>query len=122
MISIDEIAKIEEKKKQLLKDTYVSIYNQVSKKIRQTVEIGNKQLFVVVPGFVVGHPTFDRMKATQYIKRQLERGGFIVKHTNDYELYITWNIKKKKQEEPVLDEEFPSFINLKKAANKYRGK
>jgi len=122
MISIDEIAKIEEKKKQLLKDTYVSIYNQVSKKIRRTVEIGNKQLFVVVPGFVVGHPTFDRMKATQYIKRQLERGGFIVKHTNDYELYITWNIKKKKQEEPVLDEEFPSFINLKKAANKYRGK
>jgi len=122
MISIDEIAKIEEKKKQLLKDTYVSIYNQVSKKIRQTVEIGNKQLFVVIPGFVVGHPTFDRMKATQYIKRQLERGGFIVKHTNDYELYITWNIKKKKQEESVSEEEFPSFINLKKAANKYRGK
>ena len=122
MISIDEIAKIEEKKKQLLKDTYVSLYNQVSKKIRQTVEIGNKQLFVVIPGFVVGHPTFDRRKATLYIKRQLERGGFIVKHTNDYELYITWNIKKKKQEEPVLEEEFPSFINLKKAANKYRGK
>ena len=70
----------------------------------------------------MGHPAFDRRKATLYIKRQLERGGFIVKHTNDYELYITWNIKKKKQEEPVLEEEFPSFINLKKAANKYRGK
>lgn len=125
MISVDEISKIAEKKNQLKKETYKKIYEQVSKKIRQTVEIGNKQLFVQIPNFVVGYPSFDRIKATHYIKRQLDLGGFITKLIGDHEIFITWSTKKNKPRKEILETEefgdFPSFVNLKKVANKYRG-
>lgn len=128
MISVDEISKITEKRNRLKKETYTRIYEQISNKIRKNVEFGNKQLFAEIPAFVVGYPTFDRLKATQYIKRQLELGGFQVSMVNDYEIYITWNVKKNKpktKKEPQHDDaefgDFPSFVNLKKAANKYRG-
>jgi hypothetical protein len=42
----------------------------------------------------------------------------------DHEIYITWSKKKKTKhkEEPVEEfGDFPSFVNLKKVANKYRG-
>jgi hypothetical protein len=125
MISVNEISKIAEKKNQLRKETYVKIYEQISKKIRQTVEVGNKHIVVQIPGFVVGYPSFDRIKATQYIKRQLDLGGFNTRFIGDHEIFITWSIKKKKpiNEPPPTEEfgDFPSFINLKKVANKYRG-
>lgn len=125
MISVDEISKIAEKKNQLKKETYKKIYEQVSKKIRQTVEIGNKQLFVQIPNFVVGYPSFDRIKATHYIKRQLDLGGFITKLIGDHEIFITWSTKKNKPRNEIVETEefgdFPSFVNLKKVANKYRG-
>lgn len=126
MISVDEISKITEKRNKLRKETYIKIYEQISKKIRQTVEFGNKHLFIVIPSFVVGYPAFDRIKAAQYIKRQLDLGGFQTKFVGDHELYITWNTKKKKSESVKETEtedfgDFPSFVNLKKVANKYRG-
>ena len=125
MISVNEISKIAEKKNQLKKETYKKIYEQISKKIRQTVEVGNKRLFVQIPPFVVGYPAFDRIKATHYIKRQLDLGGFETRLIGDHEIFITWSIKKNKpQKETVAPEDFgdfPSFVNLKKVANKYRG-
>lgn len=125
MISVDEISKITEKRNKLRKETYIKIYEQVSKKIRQTVEFGNKHLFIVIPSFVVGYPAFDRLKAAHYIKRQLDIGGFQTKFVGDHELYVTWTTKKKAAESTKETTEefgdFPSFVNLKKVANKYRG-
>lgn len=125
MISVDEISKITEKRNKLRKETYIKIYEQVSKKIRQTVEFGNKHLFIVIPSFVVGYPAFDRLKAAHYIKRQLDIGGFQTKFVGDHELYVTWTTKKKTSEstKDTTEEfgDFPSFVNLKKVANKYRG-
>ena len=126
MISVDEISKIADKRNKLRKETYVKIYEQVSKKIRQTVELGHKFLVVQIPAFLVGFPTFDRLKATQYIKRQLDLGGFDTRCIGDHEIYITWSIKKKNKavSNETMDTEefgdFPSFVNLKKVANKYR--
>ena len=126
MISVDEISKIADKRNKLRKETYVKIYEQVSKKIRQTVELGHKFLAVQIPAFLVVFPTFDRLKATQYIKRQLDLGGFDTRCIGDHEIYITWSIKKKNKavaNETMDTEEFgdfPSFVNLKKVANKYR--
>jgi hypothetical protein len=44
--------------------------------------------------------------------------------TGEYELHVTWNTKSQSQnqrepEQPAFDE-FPTLMNLKKAANKYR--
>lgn len=123
MISIDEITRISEKRNRLKKETYVKIYNQISKRIRQSVDLGHKYLFCQVPSFVMGCPHFDRPKATQYIKRQFEIGGFTVQTIGEFELCISWRPNKKSNKhhtEPEEEEDFPSFVNLKKAANKYR--
>src|SRR5210317_1689610 len=110
MISIDEITRIAEKRNRLKKETYTKIYEQISKKIRQSVDLGHKYLFCQIPSFVMGYPHFNRVKATEYIKRQ-------------FELCISWRPNKKsnnRHTEPEEEEDFPSFVNLKKAANKYR--
>jgi hypothetical protein len=75
----------------------------------------------------MGYPHFNRVKALQYIKRQFEIGGFTVQIIGEYELCISWKpIKKSRKneqrEDPEDTEDFPTLVNLKKAANKYRGK
>ena len=122
MINIKDIAKIETKRREVRKQIYTKIYEQFSRKIKQTVELKQKQLFLSVPSFLMGFPTFDRDKAKIYLKRQLERSGFDVVSTGDYELYVTWEHTKQKHQEVENenDEEFPTLMNLKKAANKYR--
>ena len=123
MISVDEISRLTEKKNRLKKETYIKLYEQVSRKIRQSVDFGQKYAIAQIPTFLIGYPMFDRYKATSYIKRQLERGGFDVVISGDHELHITWKVKKsteKKTEHEVSEDEFPTLINLKKAANKYR--
>lgn len=124
MISIDEISRITEKRNKLKKETYIKIYEQISKKIRQSVDLGHKYIFCQIPSFVMGYPHFNRVKALQYIKRQFDIGGFTVQQIGDFELCISWRPNKQHkntQREDVEDlGEFPSFVNLKKAANKYR--
>jgi hypothetical protein len=75
----------------------------------------------------MGYPHFNRVKALQYIKRQFEIGGFTAQIIGEYELCISWKPNKKSRkneqyEHPEDTEDFPTLVNLKKAANKYRGK
>jgi hypothetical protein len=123
MISINDVTKIDEKRKQIKKEIYTKIYEQFSRKIKQCVELGNKQIFLTVPTFVVGCPTFDRAAAARYIARQFQNGGFTVQLISDIEIYVSWMIPKKKKDscENYQDEaEFPNLMNLKKIANQYR--
>jgi hypothetical protein len=122
MISINDITKIDEKRKQIKKEIYTRVYEQFSRKIKQSVELGHKQIFLTVPIVVIGYPTFDRGAAARYIVRQLKLGGFDVRLVGDYDMYVSWIIPKKikqKSEEPN-ETEFPDLMNLKKMANKYR--
>jgi|TARA_B110000503_G_scaffold25648_1_gene40510 hypothetical protein len=105
------------------KETYVELYRQITSKIRRAVETGRKYILVEVPFFVIGYPTYDRLKATSYIKRQLELAGFDVAVIGNYEFRITWKVQKNIRAPVSVDEsfgDFPSLINLKKAANRYR--
>lgn len=125
MISINDIHKIDEKRKQIRKEIYTKIYEQFSRKIKQCVELGHKQIFLLVPSYLVGYPVFDRTAAARYIARQFKLGGFQVQVVSQYEIYVTWQVTKKKKEkqtEKVEDEldDFPKLMNLKKMANKYR--
>ena len=122
MISINDITKIDEKRKQIRKEIYTRVYEQFSRKIKQSVELGHKQVFLTVPTFVIGYPTFDRGLAAKYIVRQLTLGGFDVNLVNDYNMYVSWNIRKKTKQktEESYDTDFPDLMNLKKMANKYR--
>jgi hypothetical protein len=42
MISVDEISRLTDKKNKLRKDTYIKIFEQVSRKIRLSVDFGSK--------------------------------------------------------------------------------
>lgn len=122
MINIDEVTKIDEKRKQIRKEIYTRIYEQFSSKIRQSVEYGHKQIFLTVPSFVLGYPSFDRCAAARYLVRQLMLGGFTVKQISDHDLYVSWIISKKKRERKTeeSDQDFPNLVNLKKIANQYK--
>ncbi len=122
MLSINDVTKIDEKRKQIKKEIYIKIYEQFSTKIKQSVEYGHKQIFLTVPGFLLGYPTFDRRLAAKYVARQFELGGFTVKLLSDHDIYITWVTPKKKKErsEEADDTDLPNLLNLKKMANQYR--
>jgi|TARA_B100001996_G_scaffold139013_1_gene105709 hypothetical protein len=127
MISIDDISKIAEKRNKLKKETYTKIYEQITKRIRQSVDMGQKYLFAQIPSYVMGYPQFDRLKAMQYIIRQFQIGGFMVQVVGEYEICISWRPTKKNKyrgdqntQEDESCEDFPTLVNLKKAANKYR--
>ena len=124
MINIDDIIEIDDKKKRIKKEIYKKIYDQFSSKIKQCVELGHKQVFLTVPVILIGYPVFDRSAAARYIARQFELGGFVVQLVGDHDVYVSWNVSKKKKERETEDEddvEFPNLMNLKKMANKYRG-
>jgi hypothetical protein len=123
MISIDDVTKIDVKRKQLRKEIYIKIYEQFSSKSKQCVEYGHKQIFLTVPSFLLGYPVFDRNAAAKYIARQFTLGGFTVKQVSDYDIYVSWFVPKKKKERKEPEEEdgdFPNLMNLKKMANQYR--
>ena len=90
MLSISDVTKIDARRKQIRKEIYTKIYEQFVSKIKQSVELGCKQIFLTVPSFVVGYPTFDRDQAAKYIARQFIRGGFSVQRITPIELYVTW--------------------------------
>jgi hypothetical protein len=122
MISIDDVTKIDEKRKQIRKEIYIKIYEQFSSKIKQSVEMGNKQIFLTIPTFLLGYPVFDRSSAARYVARQFILGGFTVKMISNYDIYVSWVVPKKKKEmvKSQEDGDFPNLMNLKKIANKYR--
>jgi hypothetical protein len=124
MININDIIEIDDKKKRIKKEIYKKIYDQFSSKIKQCVELGHKQVFLTVPVILIGYPVFDRSAAARYIARQFELGGFVVQLMGDHDVYVSWNVSKKKKERETEyedDVEFPNLMNLKKMANKYRG-
>ena len=123
MLSINDVTKIDEKRKRIKKEIYTKIYEQFSSKIKQSVELGCKQIFLTIPNFLVGYPTFDRGQAARYVARQFMLGGFTVQMINEGEIYVSWFTPKKKKErsEAKEEEDFPNLMNLKKMANKYRG-
>lgn len=125
MLSISDVNKIDERRKQIRKEIYTRIYEQFVAKIKQSVELGCKQIFLQVPSFLVGYPSFDRQQAARYVSRQFLRGGFSVQLVSPTELYVAWYTPKKKKElhekiEVDDDTDFPNLMNLKKLANNYR--
>ena len=93
------------------------------------MEIGESQAFLRTPSYIIGFPSYDRLRATVYLKRQLELGKFDVTKMSDIDLYVSWKRKKGSSKHRGLESEskpeseddvFPTLMNLKKAAAKYR--
>ncbi len=119
MISVKDINQIQTKRVNVKKELYKQILTQFSKKIKLAVELGHTQVFLVIPEFVFGYPTFDRESATVYLKRQLELLGYTVNNYSQFQLYVTWEFKQEKEQEMDI---LPSLVNLRKAADTIRKK
>lgn len=127
MIDINEIRKFDVRRQEMKKELYTKIYEQFERKIRQQVELGrDKYVLLQVPVYVLGFPKFDREAAARYLSRQLKRGGFEVQMVGEINIFVSWLPKKKKvrpaprpreEEEPI---EFPTLMNLRKAASAYK--
>jgi hypothetical protein len=122
---MNDISRIEKKRRGTKKEIYVKIYEQLSRKIRQSVELRQKHVFLQIPAFLFGFPTYDRGKATDYMKRQFELEKFNVVRVSEFELFVSWvkthTNAQVKNPEPKEEDALPSLANLRKAANKYRG-
>ena len=123
-LTIQEIQRLDEKRSKIKKEIYTRIYDDCCRKIRSAASLGETQVFLKLPTFLFGYPTFDILKASKYIKRQLEHGGFSVVVISDpRELYVSWKQPKGTQPIAVPQEEdvtLPNLMNLKKLANKLR--
>tara|TARA_B100000287_G_scaffold117133_1_gene109071 strand:+ start:12166 stop:12552 length:387 start_codon:yes stop_codon:yes gene_type:complete len=126
MIDIHEIRRIDVKRQEMKKELYTKIYEQFERKIRQQVELGReKYVFLQVPSYVLGFPKFDRAVAATYLSRQFRRSGFDVEVTG-VTLLVSWFPKVGAKKEKVragkeeLPMEFPTLMNLRKAASAYR--
>ena len=125
MFSAQEAHKIQEKKKNIKKETYKAILETLLTKIKTSVENGKTGTFVNIPTFIVGYPIYDRKIACDYIGRQLGNLGYQTMKYTDYDLYVTWNKTKSKKEQKQKTNDLdvlPPFINLHKFADMYRNK
>jgi len=124
-LTIQEIQRLDEKRSKMKKEIYTRIYEDCCRKIRSAASLGETQIFLKLPTFLFGYPSFDIVKASKYTKRQLEHGGFSVIIVSDpHELYVSWKTTKTKSTPAVISQEedvtLPNLMNLKKLANKLR--
>jgi len=128
------INKMDAEKRRVKKEIYTRIHEQFCRKIQSVASAGHKQVLLTVPLFLLGYPTYNVTQAAVYLKRQLQNGGFTVNFAQPSSLLVSWYPESKKQQEelpvyhqhllpiPEEDTSLPSLVNLRKAANKYRGK
>jgi hypothetical protein len=132
MIDITTIEALEARKRETLKEMLTKVYETMERKLKQAVDLRQKSVFLRVPAFVLGYPAFDRASAQRYLARQFERGGFTVERIGDCDIFVSWaktretrrrERKRESQESASVnidDFEFPSLVNLKKAANQWK--
>ena len=131
MIDITTIEALEARKRETLKEMLTKVYETMERKLKQAVDLRQKSVFLRVPAFVLGYPAFDRASAQRYLARQFERGGFTVERVGDCDIFVSWlktretrRREKKRESESasvnIDDFEFPSLVNLKKAANQWK--
>jgi hypothetical protein len=125
-LTIQEIQRLDKKRSKIKKEIYTRIYDDCCRKIRSAASLGETQVFLKLPTFLFGYPTFDIVKASKYTKRQLEHGGFSVVTISDpHELYVSWKQTRIHQKPTSIipqeeDVTLPNLMNLKKLANKLR--
>jgi hypothetical protein len=125
-LTIQEIQRLDEKRSKIKKEIYTRIYDDCCRKIRSAASLGETQVFLKLPTFLFGYPTFDIVKASKYTKRQLEHGGFSVVTISDpHVLYVSWKQTRIHQKPTSIipqeeDVTLPNLMNLKKLANKLR--
>jgi hypothetical protein len=75
------------------KTVYAQILLRCQAKIRGAVTHGMTQCFFHVAEFQLGLPTFNVEECTQFLKKELEEGGFHLTDVTHDSMLISWDIK-----------------------------
>jgi hypothetical protein len=120
-LSARDIATQEKKRLDIKKEIYRAILDQFSRKIKSSFDLGFKSTVLVVPAFMIGYPRYEIGPAVKYMGRQLVRLGYHVTVAGPVSYEVSWSKAKPAEEEIAEPEfEFPSLMNLKKSAAKYK--
>lgn len=128
MISAKELEAREQRKKEVRKELYTRILQQMCRKIDLMNSLGKSECLLTVPEFIFGYPAYNIYDVTYYTHRQLIRLGYrcsLLESTG--KIHVAWGKKKttetqastSKQNEPLM---LPTLANLKKAADSLRKK
>ena len=130
MISASEIAQKEQSRRNLRKETYKTILEQFSRKIKAASERREPYATLVVPPFVIGFPMYPFDEALVYLKRQLVISGYSVRQgLESGQFIVTWQSARPKPppkaaplEGDTGDDFFSSLANLQKTAQQIRSR
>jgi hypothetical protein len=124
MLTAKEVAAMERTRKNVRKETYRAILEQLCRKIRAASIKNQRSARLTIPPFMLGYPPFDVTQAVTYITRQLENLGYQVYRQGLIDLEVTWFVKDTKKQNEIIDhgdDILPSLVNLQKTANMIRG-
>ena len=124
-LSAKQLVASEKKRDLAKKEYYRALLEQFCRKIRVSSELGNKDVILTVPPFVVGFPRYDLPMTVGYMCRQLQRLGYIVNLVGPLDIRVQWTRaasidSEMKKEEIDPGTYLPSLVNLKKTAEKLR--
>jgi hypothetical protein len=126
MISARELAEREHQRRGVRKQTYQTILEQFSRKVRAAAERRETTAILVVPPMVLGFPMYPFDEAVAYIERQLKRAGYIVAPGTDHGNFrISWARAVPRAAPPAEtprpeDDLFSGLANLQKTAARLR--
>ena len=123
-VSAQDIAKMEHARKNARKEFYKALLEQFCRKIKTSVQLGQRECLLTVPVFLVGFPKYDLPTTVRYMCRQLERLGYIVNLVGPLDIKVWWKKPPVHQmlPEEVEEVELPSLVNLQKMASSLRKK
>jgi len=124
MLAAKEVAAMERTRRNVRKETYRAILEQLCRKIRAASIKSQRSALLSVPPFMLGYPPFNVTQAVTYITRQLENLGYQVYRQGLVDLEVTWFVKDTKKQNEIIDhgdDILPSLVNLQKTANMIRG-
>lgn len=92
MLSVHEVNRFMDGKRQDKFATFEKIYQQCQKTIMKYAENDRYRCFFVVPEFLLGLPVYNLNAAITYIVEKTTTKGFLVKYFHPNILYICWDM------------------------------
>ncbi len=125
MISARELEERNKAKHDVKKELFKRILTQMCRRIDMFHSLGKTECTLTVPEFIWGYPAYDVLQVTFYMHRQLVRLGYRTSILGSGLLHAAWGPppkKKTKTTRKQLEQDLPTFANLRKAADDLRKK
>lgn len=99
MLNLNELYRLKEEKMKKKLDIYNSVLKKIHQRIKNVAENSTEcYCFYVVPNFIFGIPSYNKVDCIQYLFNKLTQNGFKVLYTDPNLFFISWqHIKSNKK-------------------------